>query len=40
MWRFALGFIAGAYVHKHYDWPDVDSWIEKFQEEEKSRRKK
>ncbi len=40
MWRFALGFIAGAYVHKHYDWPDVDAWIEKFQEEERSRRKK
>ena len=40
MWRFALGFIAGAYVHKHYDWPDVDAWIEKFQEEDKSRRKK
>tara|TARA_B100000214_G_C23941658_1_gene616012 strand:- start:1214 stop:1336 length:123 start_codon:yes stop_codon:yes gene_type:complete len=40
MWRFALGFIAGAYVHKHYEWPDVDYWIERLKHEEKSRRKK
>ena len=32
MWRFALGFIAGAYVHKDY-------WIEKLKQEEEKRRK-
>lgn len=40
MWRFVLGFITGAYVHKHYEWPDVDYYINKLKEEEESRRKK
>ena len=40
MWRFVIGFVAGAYVHKRYDWPDIDYWIQKIKHEEESRRKK
>ena len=32
-------FITGAYVHKHYDWPDVDYYINKIKEEENRRKK-
>lgn len=40
MWQFAIGFVAGAYVYKHYDWPDVDYYIETIKNLEEKKRKK
>lgn len=40
MWQFAIGFVTGAYVFKHYDWPDVDYYIETIKNLEEKKRKK